>query len=61
MSNVFLTLFCIKIASTDRDLPDAEKRLAARVLFDTRLLYADVLGLIGRLCLAQVCMNLILK
>eukprot|EP00281_Chroomonas_sp_CCMP1168_P016705 CAMPEP_0206213816 /NCGR_PEP_ID=MMETSP0047_2-20121206/1322_1 /ASSEMBLY_ACC=CAM_ASM_000192 /TAXON_ID=195065 /ORGANISM="Chroomonas mesostigmatica_cf, Strain CCMP1168" /LENGTH=1638 /DNA_ID=CAMNT_0053635987 /DNA_START=66 /DNA_END=4982 /DNA_ORIENTATION=+ len=41
------------IASNDRDLPEAEKRLAARVLADTRILYADVLGLIGRLCLAQ--------
>jgi hypothetical protein len=44
----------LQVASADRDLPEPEKRLAARVLHETRLLYADVLGLIGRLCLAQV-------
>lgn len=40
-------------AMNDRDLPESEKRFAEKVLEDTRREYADVLGLLGRLCLAQ--------
>lgn len=40
-------------ANADRDLPESEKKLAQRILDETRMEYSDVLGLLGRLCLAQ--------
>jgi len=40
-------------AMADRDMPASERRLAAKVLEDTRMEFADVLGFVGRLCLLQ--------
>ena len=40
-------------AQADRDLPKIEKELTERVLLETRMEHADVLGFLGRLCLLQ--------
>lgn len=40
-------------AHSDKDLPQLEKDLTDRILLETRMEHADVLGILGRLCLLQ--------
>ena len=40
-------------ANADRDLPQIEKDLSKRILVETKMEYADILGFLGRRCMLQ--------